>query len=183
MNRVICFIAAAIIIGTTTACKEEKKRDDIIITKVERKAPTGPISMQEYTQVTDVEWNGETVVCEINRKPDTALPTVTNENGQKFVDNKINLKIKYQDGNTLFEKVFTKNDFSAALDDDYRKNGVLEGLVFDKKENGQLKFAASVSLPQTDEYIPIVLLVSKNGAVNISRDTQMDTNGDIEEEV
>lgn len=183
MNRIICYIAVAIVIGSVSSCKEEKKREDIIITKVERKAPTGPISMQEYTQTTDVEWNGENVVCEINRKADASLPNVTNESGQKFIDNKISLRIKYQDGSILFEKVFTKSDFSAALDDDYRKNGVLEGLVYDKREDRFLKFAASVSLPQTDEYIPIVLLVSKNGAINISRDTQMDTNGDIEEEV
>ena len=165
-------------LGLMSGCKEEKKREDIIVKKVVRKAPSGPVSMQEYTQATEVEWGGETFVCEICRKPDATLPMVMNENGQKFVDNTISLKIKYKVGNALFEKTFVKSDFNAALDADYCKNGVLEGLVFDVVENGMLKFAASVSRPQTDEYIPIVLFVSKNGNISISRDTQMDTYGD-----
>ena len=165
-------------LGIMSGCKEEKKREDIIVKKVVRKAPSGPVSMQEYTQATEVDWSGEAVVCEISRKPDATLPMVTNENGQKFVDNAISLKIKYQVGNILFEKKFVKSDFNVALDADYIKNGILEGLVFDVVENGMLKFAGSVSRPQTDEYIPIVLLVSKNGTISISRDTQMDTYGE-----
>ena len=39
-----------------------------------------------------------------------------------------------------------------------------------------LVFAGSVSHPQTDEYIPLVVTVSNFGDVSIKRDNQMDTN-------
>ena len=47
-------------------------------------------------------------------------------------------------------------------------------------EGNNLIFAGSVSHPQTDEYIPLVITLSNFGDVNISLDTQMDTNGDEE---
>lgn len=178
MKKSFGIIALAIVMGITTGCKEEKKSESIIVKKIEHKAPSGPIAMQEYTQATEAEWGGETVVCEISRKPDASLPMVSNENGQKFVDNRITLKISYQNGGVILDKTFTKSDFNSALDDDYRRTGVLEGLVYDKMEGGKMKFAASVSHPQTDEYIPIVLQVSKNGSFSVSRDTQMDTSGE-----
>jgi hypothetical protein len=57
----------------------------------------------------------------------------------------------------------------------------LEGLVFDKAEGDWLEFAASVSHPQTDEYIPLIVRLSRMGEISIKRDSQMDTNA-IEEE-
>ena len=39
--------------------------------------------------------------------------------------------------------------------------------------------AASVCLPQTDEYIPMVVTVSNLGDVGIKLDNQMDTNGSL----
>jgi hypothetical protein len=64
--------------------------------------------------------------------------------------------------------------------------GILEGLVFDEVDDLQLEFAASVSLPQTDEYIPLEVKIDNMGNVKIERDSQMDTNGggaDDEDEV
>jgi len=78
--------------------------------------------------------------------------------------------------------VFTKTDFDAQLDDDYRRTGILEGLVFDKVDGKNLVFAGSVSHPQTDEYIPLVVTVSNFGAVSIKRDDQMDTNSTQEQQ-
>ena len=68
------------------------------------------------------------------------------------------------------------------MDEDYRNTGILEGLVFDKVEGSQLIFAASVCHPQTDEYVPFVVTLSKMGDLGIRLDTQMDTNGETEQE-
>ena len=80
------------------------------------------------------------------------------------------VKVIRQDGSVFCTKTFTKAAFNSCLDDDYRKTGILEGLVFDKVEGNQLFFAASVSHPQTDEYIPLVVTLSNFGEVSISRD-------------
>ena len=85
-----------------------------------------------------------------------------------------------QDGSVFFSRTFTKADFNDYLDDDYRATGILEGLVFDRVEGLHLIIAGSVSHPQTDEYIPLVITLSNFGDVTISRDTQMDTSGSEE---
>ena len=100
---------------------------------------------------------------------------VKDETGQKFVDNRISLRIIRADGSVFFSKSFTKAAFDHLLNDDYRKTGILEGLVFDKVEGNNLFFAASVCHPQTDEYIPMVVTVSNLGDVGSKLDNQLDT--------
>jgi hypothetical protein len=113
----------------------------------------------------------------VSRTPDDSLRMVKDETGQKYVDNRISLKIIRPDGSVFFSRTFTKAAFDSFLNDDYRKTGILEGFVYDKVEGNNLFFAASVCHPQTDEYIPMVVTVSNFGDVGIKLDNQMDTNG------
>ena len=136
--------------------------------------------MQDYNQVKDVQWLDRSYQVDIRRMADDSLRMVKDETGQKFVDNRIQLKVIRQDGSVFFSRTFTKADFNDYLDDDYRATGILEGLVFDRVEGLHLIFAGSVSHPQTDEYIPLVITLSNFGDVTISRDTQMDTSGSEE---
>ena len=99
------------------------------------------------------------------------------ENGQKFVDNRISVKVARSDGSVFFSRTFTKAAFESYLNNDYRQTGILEGLVYDKAEGNNLFFAASVSHPQTDEYIPFVVSLSNLGDIGIRLDTDLDTNG------
>ena len=93
-----------------------------------------------------------------------------------FVDNSIQVKITRDNGTTLFDKAFTKNDFAAYLPEKYLKRSVLEGLVFDdvrSAEKKEIVLAASVSYPMTDLYIPFILVVSQDGRLSISKDEDM----------
>ena len=93
-----------------------------------------------------------------------------------FVDNSIKVKITRDNGTTLFEKTFTKNDFASNLPAKYLKRSVLEGLVFDDvrtAEKKEITLAASVSYPMTDLYIPFVLVVTQDGRLSISKDEDM----------
>ena len=110
----------------------------------------------------------------MERSADDSLAMVKDENGQKYYDNRIRLTIRRADNTVFFQRSFTKKSFDACLDDDYRTSGVLEGLVFDKAEGNSLRFAASVSHPQTDEYIPIVVMVSRMGELTFSRDNTIE---------
>jgi hypothetical protein len=103
---------------------------------------------------------------------------VTDETGQKYVDNRVSLIIRRADGSVAIQKKFLKSVFEAYIDQEYKKGGVLEGLVFDKVNGQHLEFAASISLPQTDEYIPLNVKIDNFGNVTIERDSQMDTNGE-----
>ena len=172
--KIVFFLMLAL---SVAGCSEKKKHDDIIATKVEQPKLQAPIRMQDYSQTTDVKWLDKSYQVEVRRVPDDSLRMVKDENGQKFVDNRISLRVIRADGTVFFSKSFTKAAFENYLNDDYRKTGILEGLVFDKVEGANLFFAASVCHPQTDEYIPMVVSVNSQGEVGIRPDTELDTNG------
>ena len=180
MDKKIVFpVLAALLL--TVGCKEKKVSDDIIAPKVENQAPSGPVRMQPYSDSRDVLWLGRNYKVEVNRAANDSLPTVTDESGQKFVDNAISLTIRRADGSVAISKRFTKAAFEQYLDRKFWKEGILEGLVFDKVEGQQLEFAASVCLPQTDEYIPLVVKIDNMGSITIKRDTELDTHGEATE--
>ena len=164
---IIALIAVPLLLAS---CGKKKQSNDIIVQNVETPKPQAPIRMQDYRQTTDVQWLGKQYQVEVSRTADDSLAMVKDEIGQQFVDNRITLKVIRQDGTVFCTKTFTKAAFASCLDDDYRKTGILEGFVFDRAEGNQLFFAASVSHPQTDEYIPIVVTLSNFGEVGISRD-------------
>ena len=178
----IQLLAALLIAVIAISCGKKKESKDIIVPTVEVVKPKAPISMQPYNQQQEVKWLDKSYQVFIDRVADDSLRMVQDETGQKFVDNRITLRVIRADGSVFFKKVFTKSTFDAQLDDDYRQTGILEGLVFDKVDGNNLIFAGSVSHPQTDEYIPLVVTVSNFGNVTIKRDDQMDTNSTQEQQ-
>lgn len=170
-NLILALIAVPCLLAS---CGQKKQHDDIIVQHTEAPKPQAPIRMQDYKDVKDVQWLGKQYQVEVSRTADDSLRMVKDENGQKFVDNRIILKVIRTDGSVFCTKTFTKAAFDGCLDDDYRKTGILEGFVFDKAEGNQLFFAASVCHPQTDEYIPLIVTVSNFGEVGISRDQDLE---------
>jgi len=175
MKKTITIVLCGIVLLMTAACGGKKKSDDIIAPKIVKVEPKDPISMPEYSDAKEVGWIGRTYTVNIHRRPADSLAMVKDENGQKFIDNIFTLSVKRQDGSVFFTHTFTKSSLSSHLDDDYRNTGILEGLVFDKVDGDWLVFGASVGHPQTDEYIPLVIRLSRMGDLSIKRDTQMDT--------
>ena len=178
----IQLLAALLMAVLAISCGKKKESKDIIVPTAEVVKPKAPISMQPYSQQQEVEWLDKSYQVFINRVADDSLRMVQDETGQKFVDNRITLRVVRADGSVFFKKVFTKSTFDAQLDDDYRQTGILEGIVFDQIDGNNLVFAGSVSHPQTDEYIPLVVTVSNFGNVTIKRDDQMDTNSTQEQQ-
>lgn len=175
-NQLVVLIAAGLVV--LTGCKEKKATDDIITVREEIPAPSGPVRMQSFNDQRAIQWLGKEYLVEISRIADDSLRMVIDETGQKYVDNRINLIIRRADGSVAIQKKFLKSTFEHYVDQDYKKAGILEGLVFDKVNGQHLEFAASVSLPQTDEYIPLNVKIDNFGNVKIERDSQMDTNGE-----
>lgn len=177
MKQQLTLISLVLLAALMVACGGQKKTDQIIVAKYEKPAPQGPIRSEDYTEQKNIQWLGKTYQLEIQRVASDSLPMVSDETGQQYVDNRIMLKISRSDGSVFMTKAFTKHSFDSFLDEDYRKTGILEGFVFDRVEGNELRFAASVSHPQTDEYIPLVVAITRMGDIAIVRDTQMDTNG------
>ncbi len=177
----ITLLVAALATISIVSCKEKKTSEHIITTKPveEAKKPTQEIG--NYDMTTPVDWVGSTYQVVVERKADHSLPLADDGQGNKYYDNRISLKILRKDGSVFFSRVFTKNDFSRYVDALYQKNSALLGIVLDRAETDHLIFAASVGSPDkmSDEYVPLVMKISRFGDVSISKDTQMDT-GSIE---
>ena len=180
MKKIVYGLLMVCIVVLMTACGGKKKSDDIIAQRVVKAKPQAPVRMQEYDDDRDISWIGRQYHIAIHRQPADSLPMVKDETGQKFVDNVITLVVSRQDGSVFFSRTLTKATFLPYLDADYSKTGILEGFVFDKADGDWLEFAASVSHPQTDEYIPLVVRLSRMGDVVIRRDTSLDTHADTE---
>ena len=177
----ITLLVAALATIAIVSCKEKKPSEHIITTKPveEAKKPTQEIG--NYDMTTPVDWVGSTYQVVVERKADHSLPLADDGQGNKYYDNRISLKILRKDGSVFFSRVFTKDDFSRYVDALYQKNSALLGIVLDRAETDHLIFAASVGSPDkmSDEYVPLVMKISRFGDVSISKDTQMDT-GSIE---
>ena len=179
----ITLIVAALATITIVSCKEKKTSEHIITTKPveEAKKPTQEIG--NYDMTTPVDWVGSTYQVVVERKADHSLPLADDGQGNKYFDNRISLKILRKDGSVFFSRVFTKNDFSRYVDALYQKNSALLGIVLDRAETDHLIFAASVGSPDvlSDQYIPILLTVTRMGAVSMAKDDRLDA-GAMEED-
>ena len=180
MKRIIPFIVIALLVGGVMSCSKKKKQDVIIAPKYEKPEPQGPIRTDNYKDSKPFKWQDRDYVCTIERIADDSLPMVKDETGQLFVDNRVKVVISRADGSVFFERVFTKTTFNSYIDKDFQQRGILEGFVFDKVEPNEVRFACSVSLPQSDEYIPLILAVTRNGNIAITKDTRLDTDVDVE---
>lgn len=183
MNRLKLFVVAACAGCLLVGCKEKPKSNDIIAPKPVKEVQTGPVRMQEIKQSREVDWVGSQYKIEIVRSADDQLALTRDESGKKYYDNKIEMKILRKDGSQFFGRTFTKADFVSYLDDNTRKDGALLGIVLDKAEENQLRFAASVGSPDvlSDQYVPMLLIVTRMGEVKISKDTRLDSGAQEEE--
>ena len=182
MKQHVSIVLLAAVALMLAACSGKKKSNDIITERIEKVEPKAPVEMQEYTDERDVEWIGKQYHIAIHRQPSDSASMVKDEYGQKYVDNVFTMAVSRQDGSVFFSRTLTKSALAKYLDDDYRKTGVFEGLVFDCVDGDCLVFAASVGHPQSDEYIPLVLRLSRMGDLSIKRDTQMDTPAPTQDE-
>lgn len=173
---VMCFVMIS--------CGEKKPANDIIARKSEKKAPSAPARMQDYSHKETVDWLGKTYSVEIKRNVDAELPMIVDDSGSKYYDNKITVTVSRSDGSVFFDRSFSKADFSSCLTEGYMKKSALLGIVLDKAEGDNLCFAASVGSPDvlSDEYMPLVMTLSRMGNINIKKDTRLDSDNNASED-
>lgn len=136
-------------------------------------AKAGPQRMQVSDIKTTITYQGKEYLSAVRRQPDESLPIVKNEQGEKFVDNRISLRLTCN-GQVVVSKVFTKETFASLVDAQFLKNSILEGLVFDKTAPEGILYAASICYPQTDLYIPLRITVTADGQVSLAKEELME---------
>ena len=181
MKKILYAFAFSVILLGVVSC-DEKPKKDIIITKMPPKTEVSkdPLQVGDYSQSRHVDWVGSTYTVEVNRQADSTLTIVKDDNGQRYYDNKITVKIIRKDGSEFFNRAFTKKDFDGYVDALYKKNSVLLGIVLDKADEDNIYMAASVGSPDksSDEFVPLIVKISRMGVVTISKDTELDTSND-----
>lgn len=172
INYPLLLIAAAAI--AFSACSEKKPTNNIIAKKTVTKAPAAPVKMQDYDHRDAVEWQGKQYAVSISRRADTSLPMITDDTGSKYYDNKITVRVTRPDGTTFFDRTFGKADFSGVIGENYMKKSALLGIVVDHADGESLVLAASVGAPDvlSDDYVPLLITLSRMGNVSIEKDTR-----------
>ena len=129
--------------------------------------------MNVYNHTDSVELGSHLYVCTIHREADDSLQVVVDENGDKFIDNFYDLTV-IKDGREFFRRRFTKASFGSQLDDNFRKNGILDGFRFISAQEGKLFFGICVSFPESDMLTPFVLTIGPDGSFSLEPDTTPD---------
>lgn len=162
------------------SCSEKKKSNVIIAQKPVVHKTKAIQKMSEYEQSRDIEWIGSTYKIIVKRTSDLGLSIVKIDADNRYYDNKIVVRILRKDGTEFFNRTFLKTDFSEYLDSHTQESGALLGIVYVKADSDYLYFAASVGSPDvtSDEYVPLVLKISRMGSVSVSKDQNLDTDGD-----
>ncbi len=178
LKNVIAFsLLLTIIVAIASSCGRKKSSNVIIAPKPEVVKPSAPVRMSEYTHTDNVEWLGKTYKVEVIRSVADSLPMVKDDQGMKYFDNMIRVKVIRPDGTEFFNRLFSKAAFKDYIDDNTRNHGVLLGVVLDKAEGDNLILGASVGSPDilSDEYIPLLITISRMGNVSIARDSHLDS--------
>ena len=173
-NRQLVLMSVCALLGFS-ACSEKKQTKDIIVPKVVKKVQKKINAMSDYTQSKSVEWLGQSYTVVVHRFVDNTALCV-DESGNNYYANKISLRIHRADGSVFFDRTFVKADFEQYLDSDVAEKGALLGIVLEKADGDHLRFAASVGSPDqmSDEFVPLLLDVSRTGGMTISVDTSLD---------
>ena len=173
--RHIIFVCLVVLFMVSCGKKQESK--NIIVQKpqvvqaAKKKEKMEPVSYEK-----PIDWVGSSYTVSISRFPDEELPMVEDEYGNKYYDNRVTVKVTRKDGSEFFNRTFTKSDFSSCVDESFRRNGALLGLVFVEAKGDDLRFGGSVGSPDplSDEYIPIVMWLNRMGTIRMQRDTELD---------
>lgn len=174
MNTLFYMLACASVIFLSACSSQNKdeKKDRQVLMQDSIKA-AGPQRMQVSDVKASFNYQGKEYKSSVLRQPDENLPIIRNKQGEKFVDNRITLRLTCG-GKEVVERVFTKESFASLVDAKFMQYAILEGLVYDQTTPQGIIFAASVCYPQSDLYIPIRLTIASDGKIAMTREEMME---------
>ncbi len=156
--------------------KPKENHSNEILYSMESKSSDGLQRMRSSRAERSVVWNGKNYHYVISCVANDSLPKIKDEAGDVFVDNMVTLSIRRNDSERFFHKTFTKQSFVSILDEKFLSHAMLEGMVFDKVTDGGMIFAASVSYPQSDLFVPVIITIAPNGKMAIRKEVSLEEN-------
>ena len=176
MRKIIYLLFIIIVTIPVISCseKKEKQEDEAVAFQIDSVDNQGVQRMQISKNEQTVKLKGKDYTIYIERAPSDSLPRVKSDGGDVYVDNRITLRVTRNKGEKVFSKIFTKQSFSSLINAGFLSKSILEGMVFDKVTPNGLVFAASVSFPQTDLYMPFSITISPDGKMSMAKEELME---------
>ncbi|WP_294618872.1 DUF4738 domain-containing protein [uncultured Bacteroides sp.] len=169
MKTVVYVVFGIVALFAVSCTLQDKNGNDVQILMKDSAVISAPQRMQVSDTKVTITYKGKEYRSSVVRRPDESLPIIKSEQGERFVDNSIALRITC-DGKPIVDKVFTKNSFASLVETRFMKYAILEGLVYDKTTPQGIVYAASICYPQTDLYIPFILTVSADGRISVTKE-------------
>ncbi|MEL5895430.1 DUF4738 domain-containing protein [Bacteroides sp. GD17] len=174
MKKLVYMLAcASVIFFTACSSKNKSEKEDAQLLMQDSTEAAAPQRMQVSDVKATFTFKGKEYQSSVVRRPDESLPIVKNEQGEKFVDNRITLRLT-SGGKQVVDRVFTKESFASLVDAKFMKYAILEGLVYDQTTPQGIIYAASVCYPQSDLYVPIKLTITADGKISMTQDEMME---------
>ena len=175
MKSSISLVTLAATLLVLGSCKEKKPAEaDIITTRYVPQRTTVPIAMPADSQTVSTVWMDRHYSITVTRTPVDSL-TVSDDNGQKYIDNRYCLTIRRQDGSVFTKKFFYKNSFRSYIQEPFISHGILAGIRFDEPDDQKLEFSVVVAMPEAvdDLFVPLELTIDSQAGINIRVDDDM----------
>lgn len=171
--------------------QKERAKEEERIYQLTTDKETGIYLSTDWEQEGDIKIKKDTYHYKIRRTSDRSLPTVTDETGNEYADNQIELTITRNGDTNLLTKRLTKQNFSGFIGADFLSKAIFDGMGFDKEQHGMMHFVASFCYPHTDYCQLLNVIVSPKGNIEISsynypeeelpeRHLESSTNSDLE---
>lgn len=181
-DKITLAISALALSATFCACESGKsdKTNATADSTVQQTASDAPYADPSQSNTYTATLAGHRFEISIKREADNSLPTVTDELGKKFYDNRVDVTIK-SDGEAFFTHSYTREAFADFLSDSEKQGTVLLGMAFDseKSDGHAIRLGAQIGQVGIEEGPAFTVEIPLDGsASSIVRDKNQDTTGD-----
>ena len=171
MKKIVSLSIVAVAALLTVSCGGKKERKDAWVAP-EHEARM--LRMPDYQLTDSVRVGAHVYAYDIVRLASDSLPMVKDDMDDFYADNTIALSIR-KDGNTYFQRTFTKATFASSISETDYAASILDGIRFVKAEAGQgLTFSFAVSYPESDMSILFLLTVADDGTFSFVKNENLE---------
>lgn len=175
-------VLGACAIFMLSSCGEKKSNVNVEALQTEQQQAVAgtPYAESELKNTSTAKLGGRTYQITVERRADTSLPVVTDELGNRFYDNRVEVSI-LRDGQSFLQRSYTKDAFSDFLSASDKQGTVLLGMAFDadRSDARAIRLGAQIGQVGVEEGPAFIVEIPLSGAASsIVRDSNQDTTGD-----
>lgn len=172
MKKAIMLLLPLIGAGVCLSCgNKNNQQEEIIVEKIVEKPSDEVKSAVRSAQEGSVRWvEGNEYSYKIAYETIDSLPAVESY-GEKYRENAVTITVNRGDGSEMCSKKVLKSSFSGLLSDEMKAHGILVSVVFDRSDNDNLHFVASVGSPDetNEDFVLFQYSVNRFGETSVAK--------------